>query len=226
MDKKLRDITEVKETLVSWMKNETAKGCAEADGKELGEVADMIKDLAEAECYCMKACYYKKITEAMDEYEEGEEDDRMGYNHRRYSSGRYAPSGRGHVSGYISQPVMHHEMMDGMIDEHPEYMRMGYTGGGRNGSSSGRSGSESGSQSNMGYSGNERWGRAYRDFQESKRHYTATGSLSDKNEMETHMNEHMADTMASIREMWKTAEPATKKKLKADMTALMNEMTV
>lgn len=217
MDKKVHELTEVKETLVDWLKSECCKGAQNVDAQEMGEVTDMIKDLAEAEHHCMKACYYKKIIEAMDEYEE-DEDGRMGYNHRRYSSGRYAPSGRGHVSGYIPQ-MMHHEMMDGMIDEHPEYARMGYTGGGR------RDMNPDGNTS-MGYPTDERWGKAYRDFQNAKRHYTTTNSPADKAAMETHMNEHMADTMASIREIWKSADPANKKRLKADLSSLMSEMTV
>ena len=35
------------------------------DGRELGEIADMIKDLAEAEEECWKAAYYKAVVEAM-----------------------------------------------------------------------------------------------------------------------------------------------------------------
>lgn len=37
------------------------------DVKELGELVDMVKDLAEAEDHCWQAQYYRKVTEAMEQ---------------------------------------------------------------------------------------------------------------------------------------------------------------
>lgn len=80
--------------LTCLVEDEAAKGLAFVETEEMGHVVDMIKDLSEAKYYCT-------VVTAM-----LEEDERMGYNPRRYSDGRYAPKGRG-TMGY---PEM---MMDG-----------------------------------------------------------------------------------------------------------------
>ena len=87
------------EKLSECAKVEMDKGIENIDTKEMGEVADMIKDLAEAE-------YYAKISKAMDESEYGEdydymgaydEHDRKGYRGQpRDSRGRYM-SRRGYM---------------------------------------------------------------------------------------------------------------------------------
>lgn len=88
---KLNDIKEIKHRLTDWVKTETVKGFNNPEEVEiLGEVVDMIKDLASVEKDCMEACYYETVTDAMTEGE-----GRMGYDRWRYSSGRFAPKGRG-----------------------------------------------------------------------------------------------------------------------------------
>ena len=37
-------------------------------------------------------------------------------------------------------------------------------------------------------------------------------------------NEHMMDTIGTIREMYRTAEPDLKKRMKSDLTKLVGEM--
>lgn len=94
---KLKDINEIKHTLVDAVKAEVAMGVQNVDTAELGAVVDMIKDLAEAEKACMEACYYETVTEAMSDDGEG-----YGYDRWRYSSGRFAPKGRGsRTYGYL-----------------------------------------------------------------------------------------------------------------------------
>lgn len=203
MEIKLRDIKDMKETLTCWSKMEIAKGMDGCQAQELGEVIDMIKDLAEAEEKCWKACYYKTVVEAMEEAEDDDEDGLMGYNTRRYASGRYAPSGRGHM-GYTSpKRVGNWPYMDSM----EENMRMGY---------------RDSTQPMMG--ADARYGKAYNDYQVAKRHYTETKSMSDKEEMDRHANEHVMDTLATVREMYKNADPDMKKRIKADFTKLVAEM--
>ncbi len=119
MDKKLEKISEMKDNLISCMDSVMSRGISEVDTKEAGEVIDMIKDLAEAEKACMEAKYYKSVIEAMDEYEPDNE--RMGYNNRRYSNGRYAPSGMGSVMGYHNMNAPYY------IDKYMDDNRMGYT---------------------------------------------------------------------------------------------------
>lgn len=146
---KLKELNEVKHSLIDAVKMEVAKGVQNIDAEELGEVIDMIKDLAEAEKACMEACYYENVTEAMSEDGEG----RMGYDGWRYSSGRFAPKGRGHrVYGYLPGKVMMGDPwpMGYPDDPRPEGERegYGYTRTGRSRSTSGRS-----TSSRMGYDG-------------------------------------------------------------------------
>lgn len=77
------------------------KGIDNVNTKEFSEVADIIKDLSES-------LYYRTITVAMDDAEYGEDYDwegRKGYDHWRYSSGRFAPKGKGTRRGY--EPTSH-----------------------------------------------------------------------------------------------------------------------
>lgn len=123
---KLKDINEVKHALIDAVKMQVSSGIDKVDAGELGEVIDMIKDLASAEKDCMEACYYEAVTEAMDEDGEG----RMGYDRWRYASGRFAPKGRGsRAYGYLpSGERMAPEPSD-TYDSVPVNRRMGYTEG-------------------------------------------------------------------------------------------------
>lgn len=71
-----------KDRVLDFMEREIAKyGPDRMDVKEMSELADIIKDLAEAEKNCWEAQYYREVTEAM---EKGSESSgyggRMGYN--------------------------------------------------------------------------------------------------------------------------------------------------
>ena len=125
---KLRDLSEMKHTLIEAVKMELAKGVDSVDTEELGEVVDMIKDLASAEKDCMEAAYYELVCEAMDDGDS----EKMGYDRWRYSSGRFAPKGRGRRTyGYLPSPMMD-ENVDG-------YTINGETYGNVNGNSANRS---------------------------------------------------------------------------------------
>ena len=97
----IKRIHDMMETLTEVAKCEIDKGIECVDTKEMGEVIDIIKDLAEAE-------YYAKIAKAMDEAEYGEDYDWMGAYDRKYyrgqprskTSGRYMKRGDGRRSGY------------------------------------------------------------------------------------------------------------------------------
>lgn len=94
---KTQKICELKDRLLNYADISIEK----VDVATNGQIIDMIKDLCEAEEKLWKACYYHKIVEAMEK--EGEDGERYGYDPWRYSSGRYAPKGRGHRSGYIPE---------------------------------------------------------------------------------------------------------------------------
>ena len=101
------EIGAIKKDLIKIFDSEIhRKGVDDLDTKDCGEVVDMIKDLAEAEKACMEACYYETIVKAMEKADEdGEEDEKMGYNARHYASGRFAPKGRGTRMGYMPETM-------------------------------------------------------------------------------------------------------------------------
>lgn len=78
----LRDVCDMKRTLIDWTKEELSKGKQCIDTHELGEVIDMIKDCYEAEQYCWKSCYYKLLVE---------EDDTETYDQRRHYDPNRSP---------------------------------------------------------------------------------------------------------------------------------------
>ena len=117
---KMKELGEIKHALIDAVKAQVAQGLDRADTKEMGEAIDMIKDLAEAEKSCMESCYYESMMD---------DDERMGYNSRRYASGRYAPKGRGR-RGYDRAdpwPMGYDEQRDGRMPREP-YTRMGFDG--------------------------------------------------------------------------------------------------
>ena len=224
---KMEEIRELKNTLLEAVKSEVAKGVQCVDTKEAGEVIDMVKDLAEAEKCCMEACYYTKIVEAMDETSE----DVYGYNNRRYSNGRYAPKGRGRMMGYNPTMMQMPYMMDYLDDPEDFEDRMGYSSNSTRGGRSGRSNrSQSGSRmssGSYGYDGGDgRYGMPYRQYRDSRRYYTETHSPEAKQDMDAYASEHVGDTITSIREIWKDADPEMRRKLKNDFSKLVEEMKV
>lgn len=73
-------IFEIKKKLIDEVESEINRmgSVKNMDTRELGMVVDMIKDLAEAEEKCWKACYYKSVVESM-EMSAGGNIERMGY---------------------------------------------------------------------------------------------------------------------------------------------------
>lgn len=249
---KYNQLMELKEKLMTVAKQELERGAQNVDTHEMGEVVDMIKDLSEAEEKCWKACYYKTIVEAMKKSEEAEElalklemsgmgdsegMGRMGYDSWRYSSGRFAPSGHGHRSGYMPQQMEEDRYIDPWM--------MGYSGGGRggssnsgnsgrssssgssggsqNGSSSGSSGGSYGYDGRMGYSGSER-GHRYDRYNQARMGYHESRDAASKEHMDASSREYVVDVAEAVKEIWKDADPAMRKEIKNKFTALMGEM--
>lgn len=219
---KLAPICEMKNTLASWAKSEIDKGKEHVDTKEMGDVVDMIKDLAETEEKCWKACYYKKVIEAMDEVDPEEWmnddflamiDERMGYRRgghkfRPSSHPRSSTSGRfvdasGHHTGHMGGRYGYYGWdPDGMM--HLDEMTPGHE--------------------HMRYDDHFMMQHPYEKYKEAKRHYTETHDQKHKDEMDMAANEHMANTISSVREIWRYADPEMRKRLKTDLTSLVAEM--
>lgn len=203
---KVRDICEMLRTLTGWSKTELGKGVECVNTEEMGDAVDMLKDLADAEKNLWKACYYKLIVKAMMEEEENGE--RAGYDHYRYASGRFAPTGHGHYSGYTPADMREgHKMME-MAD------RLGYSHMEPRMQHHDDSISQSGS----------RYGYSYDKYMASRRNFHESGDPHHKEEMDKNAKEHMAGAMMTMRDIWGDADPEMKKKMKADLLGLVNEM--
>lgn len=161
----IKHIHDMIEKLSECAKCEMDKGIEQLDTKEMGEVAEIIKELSEAE-------YYAKISKAMDESEYGEDydeygpidDSRRGYRGQpRSESGRFmsrgdgrrSNRGRGGRRGY--EEPMYYQMTPEMYHMYPaeyyrdmdreEMGRMYYTSGGSSMGGSSSSGMSGGSSS-------------------------------------------------------------------------------
>ena len=154
----IKNIHSMIEKLSECAKCELDKGIEQIDTKEMGEVSEIIKELAEAE-------YYSKISKAMDEAEYGEDydykgaydADRRGYKgQRRDSLGRYMSSRRiGYEEPHIMTTDMYHDYTPEMLrDMDREIGRMYYSG--------------SGSQVGMNGGQSSRSENARRGYEESK----------------------------------------------------------
>lgn len=110
-------IHKMQECLTEKAVNELEKGVENVDTSEMGQVVDMIKDLAEAEYRSIISKAMKKADEEEEEYDKellrslkaeyGEESGRRYYDQYRYANGRFAPKGHGTRRGYEEPPYYH-----------------------------------------------------------------------------------------------------------------------
>ena len=211
-DETMMRMSGIEDKLLGMLELGTANGLESVNAAEMGEVVDMVKDLAEAKYYC-------SVVMAMEE----ESEDPMGYNTRRYASGRFAPRGRG--MGYNGG-------MSG-YDEGYE-TGMGYNGGssgGQGGSEGSRGGGQggSGSQGGSGRSGGSQGGRsgyefgnAYDRYQSARMGYQNHATAENRRMMEQSADEHMQEFEDSIREIWDEADQRQKNKIKAALVTMAN----
>jgi hypothetical protein len=230
MSMHVKNIHSMIEKLSEVAKCELDKGVENIDTKEMGEVAEIIKELSEAE-------YYAKISKAMDEAEYGEdydymgaydEHERKGYRgQRRDSRGRYM-SRRGYEA-----PMMMHDDREYMRDMDRIDGRMYYTSGesSMSGSTSGNSSMNSGS-SNMGYSesGSNYGSRMQRDSREGKSGQMRRGYMEakeqgkDKQQKMKELEDYMKELSTDVTEMIGDASPEEKSLLKQKMQVLMQKI--
>ena len=74
--------------------------------------------------------------------------------------------------------------------------------------------------------GNNRYGSAYKEYAQAKRFYTETHSEKDKEEMRVQADHHISDMIASVKDIWRDADPEHKKQMKADLSAFVNQLAV
>lgn len=194
---------------------------------------DDLKDCMEAVKYAICADKEYREVEAMDDFEK--EYGRMGYRGRAENGRFIHRSGRGRSAGYT--PYIH------MIDEYDMYddmpypmtgYRMGYTDGrsGGSGNYSGNSGNRSGS-SGMGngsersgyeHMGNSRYGRAYDNYDNYRRHYTETKDPEAKKMMKQSTDEIFDDMESMVESIMKYADASEKPELKQKMLQMAQKV--
>ena len=174
---------------------------------------DDLKDCMEAVKYAICADKEYREVEAMDYFEK--EYGRMGYRGRAENGRFIHRSGRGRSAGYT--PYMH--MMDdgmeeiGMYDDIPYPMtgyRMGYTDGRSGGSGN--------------YSGNSRYGRAYDNYDNYRRHYTETKDPEAKKMMKQSTEEIFDDMESMVESIMKYADASEKPELKQKMLQMAQKV--
>ena len=211
----VKRIHEMLEKLTKCAEMEFEKGLENVDTAEMGAVADIMKDLAEAE-------YYAKISKAMDEAEYGEdydfggayeEDMRKGYRGQpRDSRGRYM-SRRGRRRGY-EEPMMYEDYdwteMGRMRDIDRPMGKMYYGG------ESGMGGQYSSRMQRDSREG--RSGGARRGYMESKE------MNKDKGEKMKELENYMKELSTDVTEMISDASPEEKSMLKSKMQTLLQKI--
>lgn len=201
----LDKIMDAKKKLTGWLHEELecGKEHVACHVEQLGDLVDMIKDLSEAEEKCVKACYYMEVLRDMNE-EAAEMTEKYGYDHYRYSSGRFAPKGHGHYSaGYTPHTSgkvrVHEPHMDGDF-------RMGY---------------DNWPEEKMNMSEK---GRKYDEWDQARRHYHESGDMESKKRMDEKMSHNIASVISQVREMNEEASPEMRANLKAEVSKLMQEL--
>lgn len=200
----IKRMHEMIETLTEVAKCEIDKGIENVDTKEMGEVADIIKDLSEA-------MYYRTITVAMEDSEYGVDYDwegRKGYRGQmRDSKGRYMSRRRGYM------PMMRDYDWDNMQmdrDMDREHGKMYYTE-----PMTMRNDNQTHSES--------RYDRARRGYEESKAMHkgnTAEDKQHKMKELENYMKELSTDVTDMISDM----SPEEKSLMKQKMQVLMQKI--
>lgn len=216
----VKRIHEMIEKLTKCAEMEFEKGVENINAEEMGEVTDMIKDLAEAE-------YYAKISKAMDEAEYGEDYDYMGaydeHSRKGYrgqprdSKGRYMSRRR---MGYteMMMPEMDWDDMEYHRDiDRNSHNRMYYTDGSMSGSSSGMS-----NGSSRGYS-ESRYDRARRGYEEAKSTHKDNSPESKQQKMKS-LEEYMRELSDDVTSMLADMSQEEKTMLKNKMNVLMQKI--
>ena len=196
---KYNDICSLKHNMLHYVMGETEKGFEPNPEKVhvLKEYIEMIKCLAETEKECQEADYYDAVVQAMEETGMMESE-RMGYNPNRNRMGQYSDGRAGNHNGDSGSNSRRGYSPDRM------YSRM-----------------MPGDDRDAWGDDDPRYSEAFNRFRKAKRYYTKSHSEEDKQRMKDASNEHMMETMATIREMWDDADPDLRARMKTDLTNLV-----
>ena len=206
----IKRMHEMIEKLTKCAEMELEKGIDKIDAEEMGEVTDMIKDLAEAE-------YYSKISKAMDEAEYGEDYDYMGaydeHSRKGYrgqmrdSKGRYMSRRRSYM------PMMRDYDWDNMQmdrDMDREHGKMYYTE-----PMTMRNDNQAHSES--------RYDRARRGYEESKAMHKS-GSVEDKKKNMESLEHYMKELSEEMAELIESMDASEKTMVRSKLQTLAQKV--
>lgn len=219
----IKHIHETIEKIADCAKTEVCKGVENLDTKEMSGVAEILKELCEAE-------YYATITKAMGEAEYGEDYDMHGpMEERRYYKGRARDSmGRFKSRRGYDEMMDYHEMypMEHYRDMDREYGKMYYSGSGSHDGNSMSGSMGSGTRMNESSMRDHREGRSgmsRRSYMETKEMHpgnSAEEKQAKTRELEKYMNELSSD----LTEMIAGASAEEKSMLKSKMQTLLSKI--
>lgn len=191
-------------------------GIENIDTAEMGQVVDMMKDLAEA-------MYYRELTKAMQEFDAEDVmemldrygDGRKFYDHYRYADGRFAPKGRGtYRRGYEEPPYYH---MTPEMYRNMEHYRDMDRGSGRMYYTEPYMGSDSGNHMES------RYDMAKRNYTESKELHRGN-TPDDKEHKMKELEKYMREIGSDIAEVISDASPEEKTLLKQKLQVIMQKI--
>lgn len=244
----IKRIHEMMESLTAYAECELKKAieCEHYDVAVIGGIVDMVKDLAEAEKCARIAKEMQKLEEDEEAEEKymlrmciekmGEDDGRRFYDQWHYKSGRFAPKGRGHRSGYTPYLYMMEDIREDGYD-YPEIFdnyRMGYPDvrmrnvDGRSGDytrqsmTSNRSGQDD--RSGRDNRSDSRYGKSYDRYDMARKHYHDTKDMESMKEMEESFGDIMEDFGEIADDTWKDLLPEQKAKQKPKINQMIQKL--
>ena len=203
------------EKLAECAEKQFNNGIESVDTAEMGQVTDMLKDLAEA-------MYYRTLTKAMDDsdpeeimemFERYGDGGRRYYDHYRYADGRFAPKGRGtYRRGYDEPPYYHmtpemYRSMENYRDMDRRDGRMYYTE----------------PSMNSGVHTESRYDMAKRNYTESKELHRGN-TPEDKEQKMKELEKYLREIGSDIAELISDASTEAKNLLKNRMQVIMQKI--
>lgn len=203
------------EKLAECAEKQFNNGIESVDTAEMGQVTDMLKDLAEA-------MYYRTLTKAMDDsdpeeimemFERYGDGGRRYYDHYRYADGRFAPKGRGtYRRGYDEPPYYHmtpemYRSMENYRDMDRRDGRMYY----------------SEPSMNSGVHTESRYDMAKRNYTESKELHRGN-TPEDKEQKMKELEKYLREIGSDIAELISDASTEEKNLLKNRMQVIMQKI--
>lgn len=203
------------EKLAECAEKQFDNGIESVDTAEMGQVTDMLKDLAEA-------MYYRTLTKAMDDsdpeeimemFERYGDGGRRYYDHYRYADGRFAPKGRGtYRRGYDEPPYYHmtpemYRSMENYRDMDRRDGRMYYTE----------------PSMNSGVHTESRYDMAKRNYTESKELHRGN-TPEDKEHKMKELEKYLREIGSDIAELISDASTEEKNLLKNRMQVIMQKI--